>query len=259
MPGPFEIPHDCRPTVRCFRECFGFRIEPPYDFSTFRDQNSFLETFFARRERDVDGGEGGERIQKVRQRPVFALHSGRMRGATWFDRASPPQATVWLLGVEDHDERHKGRRDAYDRFAAQEEAGVLYPQPVDEKLRQLWRQMKDTAGFADRVLNEARAMLREVLRGHSFAGSLADVPVRAVIADPHADPAYVSVAVSTRPITGRLSGVDIPLTDERFFLIAELVRQAAAAIGGDADAEIPAFEFPGGLQGERALAVVFSR
>jgi hypothetical protein len=115
----FSPPHDCRLTIRCLKGSFGFRVEiESLSFEALRSENSFIDHFFERRQDDARAGEGGERIVQIKTHPAFSLHSGRMRGATWFDKSRPPQGIVWLLGAEAHDERHKGSTDAYDIFAA---------------------------------------------------------------------------------------------------------------------------------------------
>jgi hypothetical protein len=251
-------PHDCRLTARCFRESFGFRIEPPYDFAQFRTDNSGIDKFYALRESDPSGGEGGERIASVKDRPVFSLHSGTMRGATWFDRERPPQGIVWLLGFEQHDERHKGRGDAYDVFAALEAVGKLYPVEVDYKLVEISRRVKDTKGFAKTAVIDAMKLLREAVTSEASAGTTAGVGTRAlVVAD--GDVTVVGVALSMKPVAGELSKAMIPLTEERFLLLAKAFELAAQELFGDADAEIPTYEFPGGLSNERAFQVAFTR
>jgi hypothetical protein len=252
----FSPPHDCRITARCFRATFGFRIEPPYNFSSFRGEKSAIDTFFSRRENDPRGGEGGERIAKVRKRPVFSLHCRKCRGATWFDQGEAPQGIVWLLAMEPHDERHKGKKDAYDVFASLERGGDLYPASVDYKLVELARRIRDTENFGTDAPEDAKALLATVVRTTAIvSGTIAQVPVRLVVVE-SGDLARISIAVSALPVTGRLSGLQFELTDDRFRLLAESVRRAAADLFGDADAEAPTFSFPGGLRNERAFEVL---
>lgn len=256
----FKPPHDCRITARCFRASFGFRIERPYDFSAFRGENTAVDTFFSKRENDPDGGEGGEKVSKVRKRPVFALHIGKKcRGATWFDKTKPPQAIVWLLAVEPHDERFKGKRDAYDVFAKLEVAGDLYPTPTDYKLVEFTRRIRETANFGSDAREDAKALLVDVVRSAGYlVGTVAQVPVRFAVVE-YGELLRISVAVSESPVTGVLSGERFSLTDERFLLLAESVRRAAEDLFGEADAEAPTFDFPRKLQNERAFELLFPR
>jgi hypothetical protein len=251
-------PHDCRITARCFRHCFGFRVEPPYDFEAYASENSVIETFFAKRRNDENGGEGGELIKSVKTRPVFSLHVGKTRAATWFERDRPPQGIVWLLGAEDHDERHKGKTDAYDRFAALDQAGELFPAAVDYKLLELSRRQRDTADFEEVGSRDAENLLREVIAKGRSQGTVSEIPVRMALTAED-DPLIVAVAVSTRPIVGRLTGYSFPLTHERFLLVAKIVENTATRLAGVALAEAPRFDFPGGLVEERGFLVAFAR
>jgi hypothetical protein len=126
-----EPPNDYRITLRCLKQTFDFRLTVGKDFASLRSENSLIDRFFDQREGDEDGGQGGERIVQIRSRPCFKLTSGRTRGATWFDRTRPPQGVVWLLGAEMHDERHRGRADAYDIFGALDGKGELFPVEID--------------------------------------------------------------------------------------------------------------------------------
>lgn len=250
-------PHDCRITARCFRESFGFQFGPPYDFAPFRDQNTAIDTFFAKRENDPAGGEGGERVGKVKQRPVFSLHVGkRTRGATWFDRSRPPEGIVWLCSCEPHDERFKDRDDAYDRFATQEAAGNLYPQDVDYKALELTRRIRDANWSTDSAILMGGALLKQAATSGAADGAVCGITLR--LRRTLADPTFVVVAVSQRPVNGELSGVQINLTDERFYLVAAAMKQAAAVLSTSAPTlDIPTHEFPGGLKNERAFELAF--
>lgn len=249
-------PHDCRLTARCFRESFGFKIHPPYDFSALRSENSGIDKFFSLREPDPDGGEGGERVQSVTERPVFALHSGKMRGATWFDREQP-HAIVWLLAFEQHDERHKGSGDAYDIFARLEGQGRLYPVDVDYKLLELARRARDTEGFRDAALADAKALLAEAVSEGAARGTTAGVETRVATID-GGNPTILGVALSMKPIRGELSQAVFPLTEDRFLLLATSFENAARELFGDAEAEVPSYAFPGGLSNERAFQIAFA-
>jgi hypothetical protein len=253
-------PHDCRLTVRCLRETFGFSLRPGESFETLRSENTLIDRFFERRQNDPEGGEGGERIVQVRARPVFKLTSGRMRAATWFDVEHPPQGIVWLLGAELHDERHKGAHDAYDRFAGLEASGELFPVEIDYKWLELDRRRLDTSSLAADARTSARVLVEKARAQGRASGELAGVPAWAAWESAKHGLVALYVAVSTRPVRGVRSGYDIPLTNERFLLLAEAVRQAAEEVERpealvDELARVPAI-----LQadrGARAFVVVF--
>jgi hypothetical protein len=251
-------PHDCRLTIRCLKACFGFRVElGTLSFKALRSENTFIDHFFERRQGDDVGGESGERILQVKSRPVFSLHSGRTRGATWFDTGQPPQGVVWLLGAELHDERHKGTSDAYDIFGRLDEAEELFPMPADYKLLELGRRRLDTANFAEDARTDAKELVREAADSGRSAGRLAGIPARLVWDADDAGGVTLSVAISMQPVKGARSGLQFPLTQQRFLLASEAVRQAAEDLYKPEVLAEQTFEFPGGLTNERAFVLVF--
>jgi hypothetical protein len=201
-------------------------------FSSLRTQNTLIDVFFDRRESDPAGGEDGKRISQVRTRPVYGLTFGRMRGATWFETGRPPQAIVWLLDAQIHDERHKGSADAYDIFGQLEESGQLFPLEVDYKWLELDRRLLDTESFAEDVRTDARTLVDAARQQGRATGTIAHVPARLAWEQRPGDIASLYVAVSTRPVTGPRSGRLFPLNRQRFLLLAEAVRQAGEDIYG---------------------------
>lgn len=247
-------PHDCRITARCFRSAFGFTLRPPYDFGVFREQNTGIEKFFDYRENDEAGGEGGERISQVKERSVFSLHVAKMRGATWFDRSRPPQGIVWLCGYEPHDERFKGRDDAYDRFARAERDGNFYPEEVDYKALDLSRRTRDANWVSSLAIDECEALLRTAIEDGAAQGAVRGIAIR--LRRTLDDPTFIVVAVSKRPVRGTLFGDLIELTNERFYLVAAAMKAGGARLASDSpEIDIPVHEFPGGLNDERAFEV----
>lgn len=225
-------------------------------FSSLRSENSLIDVFFERRERDHAGGETGKVIGQIRSRPAYGLTYGRMRGATWFDKTMPPQGIVWLLGAEKHDERHKGRSDAYDILGALDAAGQLFPQPIDYERLELDRRLLDSQNFADDARRDSRQLIEKVLAETRAEGEIARVPCRLVFQKANGL-AAVFAAVSVKPVVGDRSGLPFPLTNERFLLLAEAVRAAAEDLLGP---EVLAEEdprFPGGLDDERGFVLVF--
>lgn len=251
--------NDCRITLRCLKQTFEFSLPPERGFASLRSDNSLIEAFFDRREHDPRGGEGGERIRQITSRPAFKLTSGRMRGATWLDTGHPPQPIVWLLGAEQHDERHKGHSDAYDILGDLDRTGQLWPQPIDYQRLELDRRQWDTSSFADDLRRDAAAL---VAHADGTTHTLAGVPVRAIATE---DSSYivVYVAVSTRPVRGPRSGLEFPLDQKRFTLLMEGVREACEARWQPpslCDELFDRTQFPGPTAGdERAFVVLIGR
>ena len=213
--------------------------------------------FFERLQNTPAGGEAGKRIGQVRSRPVFGLTYGRMRGAVWFDRTRPPQGIVWLLGAEVHDERHKGRADAYDVFAELEARGELFPREVDYERLELDRRLVDTASFADDARRDARGLIERVIAEGRVDGELVGIPIR-LIADQRQGLVALHGAVSTRLVLGRLSGVEFPLTNDRFLMTAETVRAAAEDLFGPEVLAEELHHFPDSLRDdERGFVILF--
>ena len=158
--------NDCRPTLR-YLKSQDLKIKNSEDFSVLEDQDDGFRRFVERRKDDEKGGEDGERVAQIESRPCFKLTSGRWRGATWFDQGHPPEDIVWLLGIEWHDERAKGRRDAYDILGQLEESGELFPKDLDLKRLELDRRRRDTANFAPRAKDDAVGLVGEVLKAKS--------------------------------------------------------------------------------------------
>jgi len=219
-----------------------------------------IDRFFDQRQNDQLGGEGGKRIAQVRTRPVFGLTFGRTRAATWFDTSHPPQGIVWLLDAQIHDERHKGASDAYDVFGRLEADEQLFPVEVDYKWLELNRRQLDTESFGADVRRDAQRLVTDARQHGRATGTLAGVPAR--LAWETGDLPVLHVAVSTRPVVGARSGVEFPLTNERFLLMAESVRQAGEALLGPqvlVEEQIAPPAVLGRREGERAFLVVFER
>lgn len=253
-------PHDCRLTARCLREDFSpLTLGLDEDFEVLREQNSYIEAFFERRMNDPEGGEAGERIRRIRSRPAFSLHYMRLRGATWFETDNPPQGIVWLLGAGIHDERHKGGTDVYDILGALDDAGQLMPQTVDYDRLELDRRRADASVFPDIARAEADALVADCVRNSHAQGAVAGIPLR-LSGSSDAGTTTLYGAVSRVPVPGVRSGLPFPLTEERFALVVETLRTAAANIGGTDVLTGETYTYPGGLAGsERAFLLVFAR
>jgi hypothetical protein len=199
--------------------------------SKLRNENTLIDRFFERRQNDPRGGDDGKRIVQVTSRPVFGLTSGRMRAATWFDTSRPPQGIVWLLDAQMHDERHKGSSDAYDRFAALEAAGQLFPEEVDYKWVEFDRRRLDTQSFTADVRRDAEILVGAARTDGRATGTLAGVDTR-LAWDASGSLPELTVGISTKPAVGLRSGLAFPLSNQRFFLLAEAVRAAGEALFG---------------------------
>lgn len=259
QPSP---PHDCRITLRCLKTTFaGFSLRIDQDFESLRAENTLIDRFFERRQNDRDGGETGQRVVQVRTRPTFKLTSGRMRCATWFDRDHPPQGIVWLLGAEQHDDRHKGRSDAYDVLGSLDQQGQLFPQEIDYDRLELDRRRWDQAAFGEDVRRDAATLVSQGVPGGSN-GTLAGVPARIVTDDAGALLA-IYVAVSTKPVPGLRSGMPIAMTEQRFSLLQIAVCSALEGIVGRPEVceeILDRSTFPGRVhRNERVFGILLER
>jgi len=257
----FALPHDCRITLRCLKETLDLSVPLEEEFASLRTENTLVDVFFEQREHDERGGEGGERVRQIKSRPAFKLTSGRMRGATWFDRNHPPQGVAWLLGAELHDERHKGRSDAYDILGRLDARGDLMPAAVDYKRLELDRRRRDTENIAADVAADAAELVARALPGGGAEDTVAGVPVRLIVED-DAAMTTLHVAVSERLVAGRHSRLSSPLTERRFLGIMLGFHAALEEAHGPpvlTEELRDRSAFPGGLHGERPFLVYFER
>jgi hypothetical protein len=94
--------------------------------------------------------DGQEPFRSAVGSDVFTLHSGRQRGATWYDRE---YRVVWLLGFGIH--REGDHNDSYNRIEWLDERGQLMPTVEDYEalIRDRHAQLLPT------MVAEARALL----------------------------------------------------------------------------------------------------
>lgn len=151
-----------------------------------------LRAFQERRSRHPTGSDG--RIIEVSgftRAPVYSLHVGKDRGATWYDEE---EQIVWLLGV--------GRSHDYDHLRRLAESGRLLPTPGDYERLEPDAPGVDftTAILADIRLLKARAAAApdRVVTGR-LAGR---IPVRLCVES--GDPPMLVVAISQRIFPGDL-------------------------------------------------------
>lgn len=256
MRTPTRPQNDCRITARCLKVTFDRGLALTEACADLRSENSLIDTFFERRQNDSRGGEGGQRVSQIRSKPAFKLTFGRMRGATWFETTRPPENIVWLLGAEQHDERHKGRSDAYDILGALDADEELFPKHPDYLRLELDRRRRDSETFVEDVRNDASALVSSLVPGEQRA-SLGGVPVRVIVEQ--LDLIALHVAVATDPVKGPLSGLDFPLTEDRFDIIQLGMQQALEARYGPPALLEPLLDtqaFPGRLGRERPFVAL---
>ena len=116
-----------------------------------------------------------------------------------------------------------------------------------------------TSGEIQRSLTRAHAkeLVREASATGRSTGTLAGIPARLVWDADEAGGVTLSVAISVLPVKGERSGLPFPLTQARFLLASEAVRQAAEDLYKPEVLAEEIFEFPGGLNNERAFVLVF--
>lgn len=152
--------------------------------------------------------------------------------------------------------------DAYDVFAQLEDEGRLFPVAIDYTWLELDRRRLDTESFADDVRRDARDLVAAARRAGRATGSLARVPARLAWEHVPGHLPVLYVAVSTRSVRGARSGYELPLTNERFLLLAEAVRQAGEVLLGPQVLAEELLTLPvalGRRADERAFLLVFER
>jgi len=170
-------------TARCLVEDIGLSRDADWEEESVR-----IAVLRAFRERRGQDPEGPERILSVRRyvsAPIFSLHSGDDRAATWYDDV---EDVVWLLGV--------GREHNYEHLEGLARRGTLLPTYVDYdaldaeipdrfELERIGRQARD-------LREQARARPGLIIEGQ-LGGR---VQVRVCVE--HGDPVLLTVAVSQR-------------------------------------------------------------
>jgi hypothetical protein len=111
-----------RVTNRCCVEDLG---EPPgTPVADLAERHPIVVKFQSQRGQEP---RGARPIGHLKQRnSIDSLHSGRYRGATWYDEE---YGVVWLLGFGIHKSRN--RDDAYQEFLALDEVDRLLPDKAD--------------------------------------------------------------------------------------------------------------------------------
>jgi hypothetical protein len=114
--------YELRITARCCRDDLG--VDPDkVSVTELKSKWKIVGKFVDIRSSLPDGQEP---FRSAPGSNVFTLHSGRQRGATWYDRE---YRVVWLLGFGTH--REGDRDDSYNRIELLEERHQLMPTVED--------------------------------------------------------------------------------------------------------------------------------
>lgn len=169
-------------TRRCLEEDLG--LSPDEDWRTA--DSELLRAFQERRSRHPTGSDG--RIAEVSgftSAPVYSLHVGRDRAATWYDQE---EQIVWLLGV--------GRAHDYDYLRRLAERDRLLPTVEDYERLEPGAPTRD---FAEAILEDVRSLTERAAAepDRVVHGRLAGrIPVRVCVES--GEPMMLVVAVSQR-------------------------------------------------------------
>jgi len=186
-------------TCRCLTEDLGFLPEDCNRPVEELIDNQVIEDFVERRsQRPI----GSEAVQALLPGLVaFSLHSGRYRGATWYDQYG---GAVWLLAVELH--REGSRHDAYPYFERLHQAKRLLPTRGDVERMVRGRSptfkqivLEDLPRLRWTALAEPNTVHETILGGR--------IPVRAIFEN--GDAGLLFLAITPRLLPG---SVRLPVT-----------------------------------------------
>lgn len=186
---------DLRITRRCLRDDLGVRDDESGNAEAHVDVHPLVRAFVERRGQRPTGQESFRCGTEVTGLPLFTLHSGKDRGATWHQESVPPGVTsdyelgiVWLLGIRsEHD---------YDALCRLGES--LRPSRADAQ-----------AFIDDQALTFARALVEEVpallVRAEQNKGEIVEAVIAGRIRvrlhrDPDDDAPLLTVAISSNPL-----------------------------------------------------------
>ncbi len=153
-----------------------------------------MAAFTERRAQTPDGQERIEGVIGLITEPVFSLHYGSLRAATWHDRT---EDVVWLLAVTDHD---------YEQVESLARRGQLLPTLDDYD--QFDAPELESAQFLRRLTQDVRVTIARAAASpdHILVSVLAGrVPVRVCVES--GEPPFLAVAVGRRLIS---NGPDLP-------------------------------------------------
>lgn len=175
---------DLRLTQRCLTEDLRQPATAPADAGAHVDRHPLIRAFVKERGQTTHGPDPLKCAWEVGA-PVFTIHHGTSRGATWHHEEVN---VVWLLGIADaHD---------YDHLCDLAEDELLMPTAEDVD-----RLLADRApSFAEALTEDVPALI-EMARanaGHIVEGLVADtVPVR-LLADRDGRAPLLTVAINER-------------------------------------------------------------
>ena len=226
----FQGIHDCRITHRCLRHDLRLRLPVTATFASLAPENTFVDVFFERLQNSPDGhAENEASIPELGEgRDVFLLRYGGRLGLTWLDLRYPPATIVWLLAVMEVDEV-RGERGALADLGERERDGVLYPDEFDYARFKLERRKLHTSQFGEMARRDARQAMHTTGADGPVQHEIAGISVLILwkrIND------YLGLYVAVSNEMAKVDGNETPLTNDRFMLVAEAVRQAARSLFG---------------------------
>lgn len=224
-----------RITHRCLTEDLGQPVDGPADAAANTDRHPIVHAFLTERGQTTHGPDPLKCAWEMGA-PVFTIHHGTSRGATWHHEALN---VVWLLGIADaHNYDHLCDLAASDR---------LMPVPADVE-----RLVADQAPTFARALIEEVPALIELARasaGQIIEGTIAgSVSVRLRM-DPDGRAPLLTVAIDQRlrPDSVRLPGGWLARLAMSFFPDTPLEEFSWVTVLGSQplrDSEIAFCDFP---------------
>lgn len=222
--------HDCRITHRCLRNDLGLRLPVTATFASLAPEDAFVDVFFERLQNARNGhAENEAPIPALGEgREVFPLRYGGRLGLTWLDLRYPPTTIVWLLAVMEVDEL-SGEQGVLAHFAERERNGGLYPDEFDYARFDLERRKLQTSQFGEMARRDARQAMNTTGADGPIQDEIAGISVLILwkrVND------YLGLYVAVSGKVASIGSSEIPLTNDRFLLVAEAVRQAARSLFG---------------------------
>jgi hypothetical protein len=183
---------DLRITARCLRDDLGLDPNGPAAAEVHADAHPMVRAFFERRGQSPVGQETFRCGTEVTGRPLYTLHAGDDRGATWHQESVPNLDTdyelgvVWLLGVRpEHD---------YDALCELDllPATADYQALIDESAQT----------FAQALVEQVPELLALAQRhkGRVVQGLIADTIRVRLYCDADNEAPLVTLAYSSRPL-----------------------------------------------------------
>jgi hypothetical protein len=191
--GVTERDWDLRITTRCLRDDLGLNFGSPARAEEHLDVHRVVRAFVERRGQSPIGQETFRCGTQVTGRPLYTLHAGDDRGATWHQESLPPGietnyplGIVWLVGIRpEHD--YDGLCDL-DLLPTVADYQAFIDESAQTFARALVEQVPELLSMADR---QAGRVVHGLLAG--------TIRVR-LYRDPDQDAPLLTVAYSSRPL-----------------------------------------------------------